>query len=98
MVLEIAILKAKAGAAEQLVQALRGARSVLGRAAGYLGSVFYQGIEDPGTVVLRIEWETLEAHTEGFRQGPLFPEWRSHFGHLLDGPPQVTHHLPFIGP
>jgi heme-degrading monooxygenase HmoA len=98
MVVELAILKAKAGAAQQLVDALHGARPVLGRAAGYLGSVFYQGIEDPGTVVLRIEWETLEAHTQGFRQGPLFPEWRSHFGHLLAAPPEVTHHLAFAGP
>ncbi|HLK89593.1 MAG TPA: antibiotic biosynthesis monooxygenase [Polyangia bacterium] len=98
MVVELAILKAKAGAAQQLADGLRAARPVLSRAAGYLGSVFYQGIEDPDTVVLHIEWETLEAHTEGFRQGPLFPEWRSHFGHLLAGPPEVTHHLPIAGP
>jgi heme-degrading monooxygenase HmoA len=98
MVVELAILKAKDGATHQLVEAMRGARSVLARSAGYLGSVFYQGIEDPGTVVLRIEWETLEAHTQGFRQGPLFPEWRSHFIHLVEGPPQVTHHVPIAGP
>jgi len=98
MVVEIAVLKAKPGAEAQLPDAMRAARSVLARATGYRGSVFYQGIEDPGTVVLRIEWDTLEAHTQTFRQGPLFPEWRSHFIHLVEGPPTVTHHVPIAGP
>jgi hypothetical protein len=34
----------------------------------------------------------------GFRQGPLLAEWRSHFYHLLDGTPKVTHYAPIAGP
>jgi hypothetical protein len=33
-----------------------------------------------------------------FRQGPLLAEWRSHFYHLLNGTPTVTHYEPFVGP
>jgi heme-degrading monooxygenase HmoA len=98
MVVEIALLKAKAGAAQQLCDGLRSARPVISRAEGYRGSVFYQGIEDPRAFILRVEWETLEAHMEGFRQSPLLAEWRSHFYHLLDEPPTVTHYEAIAGP
>ena len=98
MVTEIAHLKARAGAADQLARGLRAARSVIARAPGYRGSVFFQGVETPESILLQIEWETLEDHVPGFRQGPLFAEWRSHFQHLLEGAPTVSHYTPFIGP
>ena len=72
------MLKAGRGEAERLREGLRAARAVIASAAGYRGSVFYKG-GGPESVFLRVEWETLEAHMEGFRQGPLFAEWRSHF-------------------
>jgi heme-degrading monooxygenase HmoA len=98
MVVEIALLKAKAGAAGRLRDGLRAARPVIARAAGYRGSVFYQGLESPESFVLRVEWETLEAHIPGFRESPLLIEWRSHFYHLLDETPTVTHYEAFVGP
>jgi heme-degrading monooxygenase HmoA len=98
MVVEIALLTAKPGMADQLREGLRAARPVIARAAGYLGSVFHQGIEEPDAFLLRIEWESLEAHNVGFRQGPLFAEWRSHFGHFLEGPPKMTHYQTIAGP
>jgi heme-degrading monooxygenase HmoA len=98
MVVEIALLRAKAGAADRLRDGLRSARPVIARAPGYLSSVFYQGIESPESFILRVEWKTLEDHIPGFREGPLLAEWRSHFFHLLDGTPTVTHYEPFVGP
>jgi heme-degrading monooxygenase HmoA len=98
MVIEIALLKAKAGAADRLREGLRDARPVIARAGGYHGSVFLQGVENPESFVLQVEWETVEAHMIGFRQSPLLAEWRSHFYDLLDGAPTVTHYEPFVGP
>ena len=98
MPVEFALLKAKPGAAAALREGLRAARPVIARAAGYHGSVFYQGVEEPDAFILRVEWETLELHMNGFRAGPLFPEWRSHFGHLLAEPPKMTHYEPIVGP
>ncbi len=98
MVVEIALLKAKAGAAGPVRDGLRAARPVIARAPGYRGSVFYQGIESPETFILRVEWDTLEAHIPRFRESPLLAEWRSHFYHLLDETPTVTHYEAFIGP
>ena len=90
MIVEIALLTAKPGLQDQVREGLRAARPVIARAPGYLDSVFHQGIEEPGSFILRIEWETLEAYRESFRQSQLLAEWRSHFYHLLDGAPKVT--------
>ncbi len=98
MIVEIAILTAKVGATDDLREGLRAARPVIARAPGYLGSAFHQGIEEPNSFILRIEWESLDAHMQGFRQSPLLAEWRSHFYHLLDGNPKVTHYEVIAGP
>ncbi len=92
MVVEIVLLKAKDGAAESLRDGLRSAQSVIARAAGYRRSVFHRGIEEPDAFLLRIEWETLDAHMRGFREGPLLAEWRGHFTQFLDGAPKMTHY------
>jgi heme-degrading monooxygenase HmoA len=97
MVVEIALLQAKAGMADALREALRVARPIIARAPGYVGSVFHHGIEEPDAFILRIEWTTLEAHHR-FRETPLLAEWRRPFYHLLDGTPKVTHYQTFAGP
>jgi heme-degrading monooxygenase HmoA len=98
MVIEIAVLRAKADTSDKLRDGLRLARAVIVRAPGYRGSEFYQGLEDPRSFILRVEWDTIEAHMRDFRQSPLLAEWRSHFYHLLDGTPAVTHYQVIAGP
>ncbi len=98
MIVELANLRARPGTADQMRAGLQAARAVISRAEGYRGSTFHQGIEDPQRFVLRIEWDSVEAHTEGFRGGPLFPEWRSHWGEFLDGAPDVQHYQVVAGP
>jgi hypothetical protein len=41
--------------------------------------------------VLQIFWDTLEDHTVGFRQSPLFVEWRAIVGPFFAVPPVVEH-------
>ena len=97
MIVELALLRAKEGTADRMRAGLQAARAVISQAEGYRGSEFTQGIEDPHRFVLRIEWDSVEAHTEGFRGGPLFPTWRSHWGEYLDGTPEVQHYEVFAG-
>jgi heme-degrading monooxygenase HmoA len=96
-VVEVALLRAKPRAAEALRSGLAAARAVIARAPGYLDSVFYQGVEEPESFILRVEWESLAAHVDGFRSSPLLGEWRSHFYHLLAETPTVTHYVAFAG-
>ena len=97
VVVELALLRTHPENADALRAGLATARAVIARAPGYLGSVFYQGVEDPQSFVLRVEWESLEAHVDGFRTSPLLTEWRSHFYPLLAETPTVTHYVAFAG-
>jgi hypothetical protein len=40
---------------------------------------------------LQISWASLEDHTVGFREGPLFPQWRAIVGPFFSQPPAVEH-------
>ena len=96
-VVEIAILEAKPGQAEAMREGLVRARAVISRAKGYRGSVFQQSIEKPERIVLYITWDSVADHTDGFRKGPLFLEWRAHWGEHLTGTPVVLHYDVFAG-
>ena len=92
MILEIADIRIQPGqqaAFEAAVQ--HGVTTVASRAQGFMGFTVNRGIESPERYVLQIVWATLEDHTVGFRQGPLFPEWRAIVGPFFAGPPNVEH-------
>lgn len=92
MILEIADMRIQPGqqaAFEEAVQ--RGLSTVIAKAQGCRGWKVNHGIESPERYVLMIFWDTLEDHTVGFRQGPLFTEWRAIVGPFFAQPPQVEH-------
>lgn len=93
MILEIADIRIHAGqqaAFEQAVQ--RGVAQVISRAKGFNSYKLNKGIESPERFMLMIMWDSLEDHTVGFRQGPLFAEWRAMVGPFFAGAPNVEHY------
>jgi heme-degrading monooxygenase HmoA len=48
-------------------------------------------VESPERYVLMVWWETLEAHTVGFRASPLFAQWRAIVAPFFAQPPRVEH-------
>jgi len=97
VIVEIGIVEAKAGQGDQLEAGLKKAREVISQADGYQGSAFHRCIENPDRCILYIKWDSVDAHMKGFREGPLFPQWRAHFADLMAGPPQVAHYEVFAG-
>ena len=92
MILEVADIRIHPGqqaAFEEAIQ--RGIATVASRAQGFVKARVQHGIEQPERYLLMIEWATLEDHTEHFRGGPLFPEWRAIVGPFFAQPPQVEH-------
>jgi heme-degrading monooxygenase HmoA len=95
MVLEIADIRIQPGRNAEFEEAIqRGLRTVASRAQGMLGHKVHKCIETPERYVLQITWNTLEDHTVGFRQGPLFAEWRGIIGQYFASPPLVEHFTP----
>jgi heme-degrading monooxygenase HmoA len=97
MIVEVVRLLAKPGEADALQEGLGTARGVISQSPGYLGSTFHRGIEDPDAFLLVIHWTDVDAHMKGFREGPHFAEWRSHFAHFLAAPPTMGHFMAFAG-
>jgi heme-degrading monooxygenase HmoA len=92
MILELADIRIPPGqnaAFEEAIQ--RGLSTVASQAQGFRGAKVNRGVENPERYILQIFWDTLEDHTVGFRQGPLFPQWRAIVGPFFAAPPVVEH-------
>jgi len=92
MILEIADIRIQPGQQAAFEEAIiRAAHTVIGRAEGIRGWKVNKGIESPERYVLQVFWDTMEAHTVGFRASPLFSEWRGIVGPFFAQPPMVEH-------
>lgn len=92
MILEIADIRIAPGQQAAFEEALqRALATVASKAQGMRGYKVNKGIESPERYVLQIFWDTLEDHTVGFRQSPLFAQWRAIIGPFFAGPPVVEH-------
>ena len=92
MILEVADIRIHPGQQAAFEAAIQhGLDSVASQAKGFKGARVNRGIESPERYVLQIFWDTLEDHTVGFRQGPLFAQWRAIVGPFFASPPVVEH-------
>ena len=92
MILEAAMLQVKAGEERAFEAAMVKAAPVIAGAAGYLSHELRRCVETPGRYLLLVRWETLEAHTVGFRGSAAFGEWRAMIGPYFAGAPVVEHY------
>lgn len=96
MITETALISVRPGSEAEFVTAVQGAGlALLRQADGFHGITIQRGIERPSVFQLTLTWERLEDHTEGFRGGPLFPQWRAVISPFFSEPPSVEHwHAP----
>lgn len=73
MVVEYIRYRIPAERDEEFVAMYRQAQRHLQRAPQCLSYELTRCAEEPERYVLRIEWQSTEAHLEGFRKGPEFP-------------------------
>jgi heme-degrading monooxygenase HmoA len=92
MILEVADIRIAPGQQAAFDEAIqRGLSTVVSKAKGFRGWKVNKGVENPERYLLMIFWDTLEDHTVGFRQGPLFAAWRAIVGPFFAQPPVVEH-------
>ncbi|MDQ3107626.1 MAG: antibiotic biosynthesis monooxygenase, partial [Actinomycetota bacterium] len=70
------------------------ARPLIEATPGFLGLELRRCVEDGARYLLFVEWETLEAHTEGFRGSDRYDPWRELLHHFYDPFPVVEHYSP----
>jgi heme-degrading monooxygenase HmoA len=92
MILEIADFRVNPGQQAAFEEAIaRAAETVASKAQGFRGWKVNHSIESPERYVLMIYWDSVDDHMVGFRQGPLFPQWRAIIGPYFAQPPAVEH-------
>jgi heme-degrading monooxygenase HmoA len=91
MVLEVAILSIRPGQTADFEAAFARAAPIIASIPGYQSHELQQCIEDPNRYILLATWETLEAHTVGFRGSPQYQDWKKLLHHFYDPFPTVEH-------
>lgn len=91
MILEAVMLHIKPGQSADFEAAFAQASPLIASIDGYLGHELQKCLEVPDKYLLLVRWETLEAHTEGFRGSDVYDEWRALLHHFYDPFPTVEH-------
>ena len=91
MVLEVADFAVLPGQEDEFAAAVGEGLPFVADTPGFRSARLTRGVESPSRFVLLIEWDSLEAHTVGFRESENFGRWRSAVGPFFDGPPRVEH-------
>lgn len=92
MILETAILNIKSGLSEKFEQDFKTASTIIASMPGYISHELQRCLEKPDQYLLFVRWQTLEAHTMGFRQSPQYQEWKHLLHHYYDPFPTVEHY------
>lgn len=92
MILEHAILNIKAGQSSAFEAAFRDASVIIASSPGYFGHELHKCVEAPNRYLLIAWWDTVEAHTVGFRGSPAYQEWKEKLHHFYEPFPTVEHY------
>ena len=92
MILEHAILNIKAGEGTAFVTTLNEALPLIKATPGFIRLEVKPCLENKDRYLLLVEWQTLEAHTVGFRSSGRYPRWRTLLHHFYDPIPVVEHY------
>src|SRR5262245_39196941 len=92
MILEVAILNVRSGRTEEFERAFSKASPLIASAPGYIRGELQRCVENSTRYVLLVQWDTVEAHTVGFRGSAAYDEWKKLLHHFYDPFPQVEHY------
>ncbi len=92
MILEVAILDVIPGEEDNFERAFQKAQQIIASMNGYISHELQRCIEKSNRYILLVKWETLENHTEGFRESDKYTEWKTLLHHFYDPFPTVEHY------
>ena len=72
MIIEAVILQVKKGLENDFEEAFNKASRIIESMNGYLSYELHRCIEAKGKYLLLVKWQSLEAHTIGFRKSPQY--------------------------
>lgn len=97
MVLEVAPLQIRSGQESAFEAAFAIAQNILASMPGHRGHALQRCLERPSEYLLLVEWDSLEAHEQGFRGSPRYAEWKALLHRFYDPFPTVSHYVAISG-
>ena len=91
MILEAAFFNIKPGLEGDFEFAFKKASRIISCMNGYSSHELHKCMEVKGKYLLLVRWETLEAHTIGFRDSPEYQDWKKLLHHFYEPFPTVEH-------
>ena len=67
-------------------------QKIISSMPGYVSHELKRCVEKPSRYILLVNWETLEDHTEGFRNSAQYQQWKALLHHYYDPFPEVEHY------
>lgn len=92
MILEVAVLNIIEGRQLDFENAFKQAQVIISGMKGYISHELQKCIENDHQYILLVKWETLEAHTVGFRGSSEYQEWKALLHHFYNPFPVVEHY------
>lgn len=92
MILETAILSIKPGQSAAFEAAMAQARPLIAATPGFQRVEVRPCVETAGRYLLLVWWDSLEAHTQGFRGSERYQAWRNLLHGFYDPFPLVEHY------
>jgi len=92
MIVEHAEFTVAEADADKFEAAYARARGLLAQTEGFAWAHLHRGVERPGSYLLLVGWESVEAHMVGFRESERFPQWRALLGPYFAADPKVEHY------
>ena len=80
--------------AEAFVEAYRQASAALETSEHCLAYELSRGVEQPEHFVMRIEWDSLDGHEQGFRKRAEFAAFFAHVRPFFDQIDEMKHYAP----
>lgn len=91
MIIEHAVLNVRPGQESDFENAFAEAKPLIASMPGFESLQLHRCVEESSRYLLLVAWQTLEAHTEGFRGSAEYEDWRRLLHHYYDPFPTVEH-------
>jgi heme-degrading monooxygenase HmoA len=91
-ILEVAVLDVRPGESDAFETAFAEARRIIASMPGHRRHELRRCIENADRWLLLVWWDTLEAHTVGFRGSAEYQRWKALLHRFYDPFPTVEHY------
>jgi len=96
MIVEHALLRIRDGEAAAFEDAMRDAVPLIAASPGFRDIEVRPSVQAPGFYLLRVRWDDVESHRDGFRRSDRYQRWRALLHRFYETMPDVSYFGPSI--